>query len=142
MFVTLGTSGGLSLILWSLVNPGDEVLMFDPYFVMYPALTKLVGGVPVIIDTYPDFRIDLNKVRDAITPRTKADPAQQPGQPDRRRRQRGRGPRPGANRQEKNVVLVSRRNLQLVLLRPAAGQPRARSTTARWSSTASARATA
>jgi len=38
---------------------------------MYPALTKLVGGVPVIIDTYPDFRIDLNKVADAITPRTK-----------------------------------------------------------------------
>src|SRR5437762_2715464 len=69
--VTLGTSGGLSLIMWSLVNPGDEVLMFDPYFVMYPALTKLVGGVPVIIDTYPDFRIDLNRVAEAITPRTK-----------------------------------------------------------------------
>src|SRR5262245_5521539 len=48
--VTSGTSGGLSLIMWSLVNPGDEVLMFDPYFVMYPALTKLVGGVPVIVD--------------------------------------------------------------------------------------------
>src|SRR5206468_2281579 len=40
-------------------------------FVMYPALTRLVGGVPVIIDTYPDFRIDLNKVAAAITPRTK-----------------------------------------------------------------------
>src|SRR6185503_15312272 len=71
VLVTLGTSGGLSLIMWSLINPGDEVLMFDPYFVMSPALTKLVGGVPVIIDTYPDFRIDLNKVAAAITPRTK-----------------------------------------------------------------------
>jgi len=71
LMVTSGTSGGLSLIMWSLVNPGDEVLMFDPYFVMYPALTKLVGGVPVIIDTYPDFRIDLNKVAAAITPKTK-----------------------------------------------------------------------
>jgi len=71
VFVTSGTSGGLSLLLWSLVNPGDEVLMFDPFFVMYPALTKLVGGVPVIIDTYPDFRIDLNKVAAAITPKTK-----------------------------------------------------------------------
>src|SRR5947207_12837013 len=71
LLVTSGTSGALSLVMWSLVNPGDEVLMFDPYFVMYPALTKLVGGVPVIIDTYPDFRIDLNKVADAITPRTK-----------------------------------------------------------------------
>jgi aspartate aminotransferase/aminotransferase len=71
LLVTSGTSGALSLVMWSLVNPGDEVLMFDPYFVMYPALTKLVSGVPVIIDTYPDFRIDLNKVADAITPRTK-----------------------------------------------------------------------
>ncbi|MBW8883405.1 MAG: aminotransferase class I/II-fold pyridoxal phosphate-dependent enzyme [Planctomycetia bacterium] len=71
LLVTSGTSGALSLVMWSLINPGDEVLMFDPYFVMYPALTKLVGGVPVIIDTYPDFRIDLNKVADAITPRTK-----------------------------------------------------------------------
>jgi aspartate aminotransferase/aminotransferase len=71
VLVTLGTSGALSLVMWSLVNPGDEVLMFDPYFVMYPALTKLVGGVPIIIDTYPDFRIDLNKVTEAITPKTK-----------------------------------------------------------------------
>jgi aspartate aminotransferase len=71
VLITSGTSGGLSLVMWSLVNPGDEVLMFDPYFVMYPALTKLVGGVPVIVDTYPDFRIDLNKVAAAITPKTK-----------------------------------------------------------------------
>jgi aspartate/methionine/tyrosine aminotransferase len=71
VFVSSGTSGGLSLAMWSLVNPGDEVIVFDPYFVMYTALTKLVGGVPVVIDTYPSFRIDLNKVADAITPRTK-----------------------------------------------------------------------
>ncbi len=81
VFVSLGTSGGLSLLLWSLVNPGDEVLMFDPYFVMYPALTRLVGGVPVIIDTYPDFRIDLNRVREAITPRTKLILLNSPGNP-------------------------------------------------------------
>jgi aspartate aminotransferase len=71
VFVSSGTSGGLSLAMWSLVNPGDEVIVFDPYFVMYTALTRLVGGVPVVIDTYPDFRIDLNKVAAAITPRTK-----------------------------------------------------------------------
>src|SRR4051794_32237336 len=62
LFVSSGTSGGLSLVMWSLINPGDEVIIFDPYFVMYPALTKLVGGVPVLIDTYPDFRIDVAKV--------------------------------------------------------------------------------
>jgi aspartate aminotransferase/aminotransferase len=81
VFVSSGTSGGLALAMWSLVNPGDEVIVFDPYFVMYTALTQLVGGVPVIIDTYPDFRIDLNKVAAAITPRTKLILLNSPGNP-------------------------------------------------------------
>jgi len=72
VFLTSGTSGGLMLALSVLVNPGDEVIFFDPYFVMYKHLTTLAGGVSVIIDTYPDFRIDLDKVRAAITPRTRA----------------------------------------------------------------------
>jgi aspartate aminotransferase len=71
VFITSGTSGGLMLALSVLVNPGDEVICFDPWFVMYKHLTTLAGGTTVLIDTYPDFRIDLNKVRDAITPRTK-----------------------------------------------------------------------
>lgn len=71
VFVSSGTSGGLVLAMLALVNPGDEVLIFDPYFVMYTSLTQLVGGVPVLIDTYPDFHIDLDKVQAAITPRTK-----------------------------------------------------------------------
>lgn len=71
VFVSSGTSGGLVLTMMSLVNPGDEVIIFDPFFVMYESLTRLVGGVPVILDTYPDFRLDVNRVADAITPRTK-----------------------------------------------------------------------
>jgi aspartate aminotransferase/aminotransferase len=71
VFVSSGTSGGLALAMLSLVNPGDEVIVFDPYFVMYTSLTQLAGGKPVIVDTYPDFRIDLAKVAAAITPRTK-----------------------------------------------------------------------
>lgn len=71
VFITSGTSGGLVLAMLAMVNPGDEVIVFDPYFVMYTALVKMVGGVPVMIDTYPDFRIDISKVEAAITPRTK-----------------------------------------------------------------------
>lgn len=71
LLVTSGTSGALNLAMWALVDPGDEVISFDPYFVMYPTLTEMVGGVPVVIDTYPDFRIDLDKVAAAITPKTK-----------------------------------------------------------------------
>ena len=71
VFVTSGTSGGLMLVLSTLVNPGDEVIVFDPYFVMYKHLVSMAGGKVVLIDTYPDFKIDVNKVRDAITDRTK-----------------------------------------------------------------------
>ncbi|HLJ09586.1 MAG TPA: pyridoxal phosphate-dependent aminotransferase [Planctomycetaceae bacterium] len=70
-FITSGTSGGLMLALSVLVNPGDEVIVFDPWFVMYKHLTTLAGGKVVEIETYPDFRIDLDRVRSAITPRTK-----------------------------------------------------------------------
>lgn len=71
VFVTSGTSGGLALAVLALVNPGDEVLVFDPYFVMYPSLVALAGGKCVYVDTYPDFHIDLDRVRQALTPRTK-----------------------------------------------------------------------
>ncbi len=81
VFVTSGTSGGLVLTLMSLVNPGDEVIIFDPYFVMYEPLVSLVGGTPVLIDTYPDFRIDLNKVQAAITSKTKLVILNSPGNP-------------------------------------------------------------
>jgi len=71
VFVTSGTSGGLMLALLALVNPGDEVITFDPYFVMYKHLTSVAGGKVVPVSSYPDFRLDVNKVKAAITPRTK-----------------------------------------------------------------------
>ncbi len=72
LFITSGTSGALVLSMMTLVNPGDEVIAFDPFFVMYEPLVKMMGGKVVLIDTYPDFSIDLNKVKSAITSRTKA----------------------------------------------------------------------
>ncbi len=81
VFVTSGTSGGLVLAMLALVNPGDEVILFDPCFVSYESLVRLAGGTCVLIDTYPDFRIDLNRVRDSITPRTKAILFNSPGNP-------------------------------------------------------------
>ena len=80
-FVTSGTSGGLMLALSALVNPGDEVICFDPYFVMYKHLTTLCGGTCRFVDTYPDFRIDLEKVRAAIGPKTKAILCNSPANP-------------------------------------------------------------
>jgi aspartate/methionine/tyrosine aminotransferase len=71
VLVTSGTSGGLLLGLCCAVNPGDEVIIFDPYFGMYRHLATLAGGVSVLVDTYPDFRIDVAKVEAAVTERTK-----------------------------------------------------------------------
>ena len=71
VLITAGTSGALMLAMCTAVNPGDEVILFDPYFVAYPHLVTLAGGTSVIVDTYPNFDIDVNRVRDAVTPRTK-----------------------------------------------------------------------
>jgi aspartate aminotransferase/aminotransferase len=72
VLVTSGTSGALVLALFATVNPGDEVILFDPYFVAYPHMVTLAGGAPVFVDTHPNFAIDVDRVRAAITPRTKA----------------------------------------------------------------------
>jgi aspartate/methionine/tyrosine aminotransferase len=81
LMVTSGTSGGLLLALCCTVNPGDEVIAFDPYFVMYPHAVTLAGGTTVLIDTYPDFVLDVDRVRKAITPRTKAILVNSPANP-------------------------------------------------------------
>jgi aminotransferase len=81
VLVTSGTSGGLLLGLCSVINPGDEVIVFDPYFVMYNNLVGLAGGTSVLVDTYPDFRIDVTKVAAALTGRTKCVIVNSPGNP-------------------------------------------------------------
>jgi len=69
--VTSGVSGALMLAMQTLVDPGDEVVFTDPYFVMYSHLVNLAAGVPVMVDTYPDFRPDPQRIADAITDRTR-----------------------------------------------------------------------
>jgi aspartate aminotransferase/aminotransferase len=71
LLVTSGTSGGLVLALLCFVNPGDEVVVLDPYFVMYPNLVALAGGTTVFVDSYPHFDLDVNRVEGALTPRTR-----------------------------------------------------------------------
>jgi aspartate aminotransferase/aminotransferase len=66
-----GVSGALLLLILAVVDPGDEVIFPDPYFVLYKSLTNLAGGKPVMLDTYPDFQLDPDKLEAAITPKTK-----------------------------------------------------------------------
>src|SRR5262249_12000487 len=69
VLVSAGTSGGLLLALSCVVNPGDEVIVFDPNFAMYRHLATLAGGRSILVDTYPDFRPDASRVATAITAR-------------------------------------------------------------------------
>ena len=79
--ITSGTSGGLTLAMLALLDPGDEVLMPDPYFVSYRHLATMCGATPIFYETYPRFRIDINALEAMLTPRTKAIIAMSPGNP-------------------------------------------------------------
>lgn len=71
LIVTSGTSGALWLAFMALLNPGDQAIIADPYFVLYPALGQVIGSSIVICDTYPDFRLTAERVERLITDRTK-----------------------------------------------------------------------
>lgn len=81
LFVTSGVSGGLFLALMTCLNPGDEVLIGDPYFVSYKHLVRLAGGVPVAVNLYDDFQLHPERFAAAITPRTKLLIIGSPGNP-------------------------------------------------------------
>jgi len=70
--VTSGTSGGLLLALFAVIDPGDEVIVLDPYFVSYPNMVHLAGGVLVRVPSEPDFQLDPDRVIAQMTSRTKA----------------------------------------------------------------------
>ena len=85
VMITSGVSGALFLALLATVNPGDEVIYADPFFVMYKHLVTMCGGVPVPVDSYPDFRFYPERVERAITGRTKILMLNSPSNPTGRR---------------------------------------------------------
>ncbi|MBD3266213.1 aminotransferase class I/II-fold pyridoxal phosphate-dependent enzyme [bacterium] len=71
IMITSGVSGAILLSLLSVLDEGDEIIVPDPYFVMYKHLANFIHAKPVYLDTYPDFRLDPDKIEAAITPKTK-----------------------------------------------------------------------
>lgn len=71
--VTVGGSEAIDGALRCLICPGDEVLIPQPSFVCYEPLTRMAGGVPVILETKAEdaFRLTPEALRAAITPKTK-----------------------------------------------------------------------
>jgi aspartate/methionine/tyrosine aminotransferase len=81
LMVSSGTSGALWLAISAVTEAGDEVIIPDPYFVLYPQAVRLAGGTPVFCDTYPDFAMTAARVERLITARTKAVVVASPGNP-------------------------------------------------------------
>lgn len=81
LLITSGATGGYYLAILALVSPGDEVLIIDPFFVAYGNVVLMHGGIPKLIDTYPDFRLTEKAIVSQITERTKAIVLNNPGNP-------------------------------------------------------------
>ncbi|MDU5501026.1 MAG: methionine aminotransferase [Enterobacter sp.] len=72
VLVTASASEGLYSAISGLVHPGDEVIYFEPSFDSYAPIVRLQGATPVAIRlTVPDFAVNWDEVRAAITPRTR-----------------------------------------------------------------------
>ena len=73
ILVTNGGKHSLYNLMVTLIDPGDEVIIPAPFWLSYPEMVKLAGGVPVIVDTdsNTDYKISPEALNAAITPKTK-----------------------------------------------------------------------
>ena len=82
IIMTCGAAGAMNVVLKTLLNPGDEVIVFSPYFVEYLSYIDNHGGLPVIVPTIPEtFLPDLGMLENHITPRTRAIIVNSPNNP-------------------------------------------------------------
>ena len=70
--MTCGAAGGLNIILKSILNPGDEVIIFSPFFSEYDNYVNNHGGIVKLVPTDDDFKPRLDILDSSITSRTKA----------------------------------------------------------------------
>jgi aspartate aminotransferase len=73
VIATVGTKGALMLAIDALVGPGDEVVLFAPFWVTYADLVRLAGATPVVVTTRREdgYRPDVARFRAALSPKTK-----------------------------------------------------------------------
>lgn len=72
ILMTCGAAGALNVVLKSILNPGEEVIILAPFFVEYTFYIDNQGGVGKIVNTNEDFNLDLGAIEAAITAKTKA----------------------------------------------------------------------
>lgn len=79
--VTSGASGGIFLSYSVLLEEGEELIVFEPYFVMYPDLASFLNIKPVIVKTNSDFSLNFENLKKVINPKTKAIVINSPNNP-------------------------------------------------------------
>ena len=72
VLMTCGAAGALNVIMKSLLDPGDEVLILSPYFVEYEFYIDNHGGSSRVVPTDEEFNLDFQAIEEALNPRTKA----------------------------------------------------------------------
>jgi aspartate aminotransferase len=72
VIMTNGAAGAINVVLKSILDPGDEVILLNPYFPEYRFYVENHGGRVVTVETRSDFLPDIDRIADARTPRTKA----------------------------------------------------------------------
>lgn len=72
VIMSCGAGGALNVILKTLLDPGDEVIVCKPFFVEYPFYIENYGGVVKFVKTKADFSMDMDAIEKAITRKTKA----------------------------------------------------------------------
>jgi len=71
IIMSCGAGGALNVVLKTLLNPGDEVLIPAPFFVEYRFYVDNCGGVTTLVETKDDFSLDLEAIENAISKKTK-----------------------------------------------------------------------
>ncbi|HOL85667.1 MAG TPA: pyridoxal phosphate-dependent aminotransferase [Thermoclostridium caenicola] len=73
ILMVCGAAAGMNIALKALLNPGEEVIVLAPFFVEYLSYIENADGKPVIVKTAKDtFQIDVEAIKNSITPKTKA----------------------------------------------------------------------
>jgi aspartate aminotransferase len=81
IIMTVGSAGGINVVLKSILDPGDEVIVPNPFFVEFMFYIENHGGEMKLVETREDFHLDVDAIEQAITERTKAIIVNSPNNP-------------------------------------------------------------
>jgi aspartate aminotransferase len=79
--ITPGAASGLNIILKTIVNPGEEVIILTPYFMEYRFYLENHQAVPMLVKTKNDFSLDIEAIAGAVTEKTRAVMVNSPNNP-------------------------------------------------------------